>query len=155
MFVHTAILNWILNWISAFLHPKKRALTHTSTHITFAWLDLILLQYLSFLQQNISVQLTQPQVTIKERLFTFLEHKALAATPLMAPSELHYHRPPPRQSDSFPVLLHKYWLFLPLVSGWWHWQSSSITAIVILSSSCAVAAIIIIVEKHIGKYRWM
>ncbi|KAK3862517.1 hypothetical protein Pcinc_031627 [Petrolisthes cinctipes] len=63
--------------------------------------------------ENISVQLSQPQVTIRERLFTFLEHKALAATPLTAPTDLS-HWPPPQPTQSFPVLLHKYWLFLPL-----------------------------------------
>ncbi|XP_071525678.1 protein hobbit isoform X2 [Panulirus ornatus] len=59
--------------------------------------------------ENISVQLGQPQVTIRERLLTFLEHKALAATPVVSP-------PPTSTTDkpSVQVLLHRYWLFLPL-----------------------------------------
>ncbi|KAK8395935.1 hypothetical protein O3P69_005809 [Scylla paramamosain] len=61
--------------------------------------------------ENISVQLSQPQVTIRERLLTFLEHKALAATPVV-PSP---HLPAVVSSYTSPeALLYKYWLFLPL-----------------------------------------
>ncbi|XP_042235256.1 protein KIAA0100-like isoform X1 [Homarus americanus] len=59
--------------------------------------------------ENISMQLNQPQVTIRERLFTFLEHKALAATPVVSPTHTSSTNKP-----SMQVLLHRYWLFLPL-----------------------------------------
>ncbi|XP_053626336.2 protein hobbit isoform X2 [Cherax quadricarinatus] len=59
--------------------------------------------------ENISVQLRQPQITIRERLFTFLEHKALAATPVISTPHISSKNKP-----SVNTLLHRYWLFLPL-----------------------------------------
>ncbi|KAG0710237.1 hypothetical protein GWK47_023223 [Chionoecetes opilio] len=61
--------------------------------------------------ENISVQLSQPQITLRDRLITFLEHKAMATTP-MAPN-LH-HTPTTPHHTSPEALLHRYWLFLPL-----------------------------------------
>ncbi|XP_045624095.1 protein hobbit [Procambarus clarkii] len=59
--------------------------------------------------ENISVHLCRPQVTIRERLFTFLEHNAQASTPIINPSALST-----KNNTSVHNLLHRFWLFLPL-----------------------------------------
>ncbi|XP_050696104.1 protein KIAA0100-like [Eriocheir sinensis] len=64
--------------------------------------------------ENIYVQLSQPQVTIRERLLTFLEHKALAATPIVPSPLLPATAASPLHQPSPEALLRKYWLFLPL-----------------------------------------
>ncbi|XP_069972376.1 protein hobbit [Penaeus vannamei] len=59
--------------------------------------------------ENISIQLNEPQVTIRERLLTFLENKALAATPVARPTYGSAASATP-----LDVQLKKYWLFVPL-----------------------------------------
>ncbi|XP_066979648.1 LOW QUALITY PROTEIN: protein hobbit [Macrobrachium rosenbergii] len=59
--------------------------------------------------ENISVHLSEPQVTIRDRMLTFLEHKALAATPMVSPQQQIGAKKP-----SLDVLLYRYWLFFPL-----------------------------------------
>ncbi|CAL4124207.1 unnamed protein product, partial [Meganyctiphanes norvegica] len=59
--------------------------------------------------ENISIQLSEPQFTLRERLFTFLEHKALAATPVLSPTIQ-----PNKSTPPLHTLLQKYWLFIPL-----------------------------------------
>ncbi|KAK7084138.1 hypothetical protein SK128_010149 [Halocaridina rubra] len=59
--------------------------------------------------ENISVHLSEPQVTIRDRLLIFLEHKALAATPVSNISHLSSEKKP-----SMDAFLHRYWLFMPL-----------------------------------------
>ncbi|KAB7505644.1 hypothetical protein Anas_05704, partial [Armadillidium nasatum] len=58
--------------------------------------------------QNISLQLNSPEFIFQERLFAFLEDKALVATPVSSSSRMGR-----RDKLSSWQLLHKYWLFLP------------------------------------------
>ena len=77
--------------------------------ISVAKLDLLTYSNINF--QNVSLQLKEPEVRIKEQLFIFLEQKAMAQTPSINPSP-----PSTLKMQSPSNLLRKYWLFVPLVS---------------------------------------